>query len=187
MVKAADAITEHWTQKVLASIDTFSMWPVLHSSKSFFQWSHCDHLPLVTTSPGLPYPSLKSLLHTARWVIMIFLQDEQFFNRMKKFATGWHRKRFDFKQEWLKRMQYVQVLPRAQCWAWAPWMTAATDIIGFSFFIILANSGLSLDTLHVYYFVYFSLHFGVSNPHSHDHSVYNYSYRLFWLEFWYCY
>lgn len=35
-------------------------------------------------------------------------------------------------------MIYIQVFPRDQCWAWVPWMMAVTDIIGFSFFIILA-------------------------------------------------
>ena len=49
------AITEHWTQKELAFTDTSSMWPVLRSNKFFSQQSYCDNLPLVTTSPGLPY------------------------------------------------------------------------------------------------------------------------------------
>ena len=31
------------------------MWSVLRSSKFFSQYSHCANLPLVTTSPGLPY------------------------------------------------------------------------------------------------------------------------------------
>ena len=34
---------------------TSSMWSVLRSSKFFSQYSHCDNLPLVTITPGLPY------------------------------------------------------------------------------------------------------------------------------------
>ena len=36
LVKAADAITEHWTGKELAFTDTSNMWPMLRSSKQFF-------------------------------------------------------------------------------------------------------------------------------------------------------
>ena len=46
---------EHWTQKEFAFTETSSMWPVQLSSKLFSQYSHCDNLPLMTTSPGLPY------------------------------------------------------------------------------------------------------------------------------------
>ena len=44
-----------WSWKLALS----STWPVLPSSKFFSQYSHCDNLPLVTTSPGLPYVKKK--------------------------------------------------------------------------------------------------------------------------------
>ena len=41
--------------KKMPFIDTSIVRPVLRPSKLFSQYSHCDNLPLVTTSPDLPY------------------------------------------------------------------------------------------------------------------------------------
>ena len=55
-------------------------------------------------------------------------------------------------------MIYIQVLPRDQCWAWVPWMMAVTDIIGFSFFIILAVL-IFLFSLVTFTFLFFFFFF----------------------------